>query len=353
MPATLVDDFDAPDKQRLRAAIGTQGLTVAYARHMASDAPRSLAIDPLQMGLAMHTALVDRLAARMSVAFSRAGIPHVLLKGAALAQWLYGPDELRTYGDADFLVPIERWDDAGAVLRDAGFSEALDPLGHPRMESYTSHPWSSPAGDVDLHASLYGLNADFQTVWRELGSQPDRIELEGVQVPVLPISGRLLHVALHVAQHPELQSQTSKDLERALARVSFDAWRDAARLAERLGALPTFAAGLVTVPESRALAERLGIADVSSVDTLLRAAQVPLAEALNELLATPGLRAKLRALVRELAPTPDFMRWWLPRRASGRIGLALAYVWRPIYLVSRLPAAIRAVWRARRAAGNR
>jgi hypothetical protein len=55
-------------------------------------------------------------------------------------------------------------------------------------------------------------------------------------------------------------------------------------------------------------------------------------------------------LAREVVPTVKFMQWWSPLARRGRGGLLLAYLWRPLYLITRTPAAVRAVRHARKAA---
>lgn len=300
----------------------------------------------------MYCRLVDRLVLEVSASFTSAGIDHVLLKGPAIAQWLYDEDEVRSYGDADFLVRRADWERAIVVLRAEGFEDALAEMAHPRMESFHSHPWAAQGrGDVDLHATLEGLQAPMEVVWQGLTADRDTLRLPGGEVETLNEPGRLLHVALHAAQHRD--GKAVVDLERALARVRDDVWEEAASLAKRVDGMAAFVSGLRTVDAGGELIRRLGLQEVHSVQTLLRATQVPLAEGLNELATARGLRAKLGLLAGELAPSPAFMRWWSPLARRGRLGLALAYAWRPIYLAVRLPAAVRALGRARRAAARR
>jgi hypothetical protein len=142
------------------------------------------------------------------------------------------------------------------------------------------------------------------------------------------------------------------DLAHALERVAADDWERARDIAAELDATASFAAGLRLLPEGEVLSERLGVADARSVDTILRTGTVPLAEGLNELLKIPGALAKVRVAFGEVFPRPGFMRWWSPLARRGRRGLAAAYVWRPVYLLLRLPAAV-AAWKAARRDASR
>lgn len=310
-----------------------------------------MALSSADMLVAMYCRIVDRLVIDVSGWFRAAGIDHVLLKGPAIAGWLYDPDEVRAYGDADFLVQRGDWERAVAILQRQGFEDALAKMAHPRMESFHSHPWGSrERGDVDMHATLEGLGADMDVVWRELTAERETLKLPEGEVEMLAEPGRLLHVALHVAQHRDGKALT--DLERALERIGDERWADAAALAERTDGVPAFLSGLRTIEAGGALVRRLDLREVHSVETLLRAEQVPLAEGLHELSEAPGVRAKLRIALQEVFPRPEFMRWWSPLARRGRGGLVAAYLWRPLYLASRLPAALRALWAARRRASG-
>lgn len=297
----------------------------------------------------LRTLIVDRITVEVTRAFEAAGIPSVLMKGPAIGQWLYEPGEVRGYGDSDLLIRRRDWEKAGEVLTSLGFAEEISEMAHPRMESYASDPWyrgPTKEDNVDLHATLYGIGADMDAVWELFSSTAVPLEVAGEQVKALGLPARTAHVALHIAQHQDGKARV--DLERALARVDEQGWREAAEVARRLDALPAFANGLKQLPEGEALAERLGVADARSVPMDLRASGVPLTEGLHELLEARGLRAKARVLLSELAPNPTFMRWWSPLARRGRLGLIAAYIWRPVYMLLHSPAAIRELVRALR-----
>jgi hypothetical protein len=104
-------------------------------------------------------------------------------------------------------------------------------------------------------------------------------------------------------------------------------------------------------PLGKELIHRLGIDFQTDVPSALHALGIPpLAEGIERLSTTRGFRARLRLLARELVPTPSFMRVWSPLAEHGILGLALAYAYRPFWILLKLPAAVRAHGRARRIA---
>jgi hypothetical protein len=294
----------------------------------------------------LRNLLVDRMTVEVHAAFLAQGIPSIVLKGPAIANWLYGGADIRGYGDSDLLIPRRDWDKAAQILTALGFENDLSIMAHPRMESFASDPWLRGNDNLDLHSTIYGVDADFETVWDVLWASTERMEIGGASLPVLAPPARLMHIALHAAQHTD--GKAVYDLDRAMQQLPEELWWEAADVAGRLDALAAFAAGLRLAPGGDELARRMGIAEVRRIHVDLRAGQVPLSESLNELLETQGALPKLRMAFAEVVPRPAFMRWWFPPARRSRIGMALAYAWRPIYLVLRAPAAIAAVRRARR-----
>jgi Uncharacterised nucleotidyltransferase len=295
---------------------------------------------------------VDLVTAEVTAALGAAGIPCVLMKGPAIATWLYPEDGSRLYGDTDLLLPEAEWERAMGVLAGLGFEDDLGPLGHPRMESSAGYSWVRPrdGAAVDLHLTLFGLGAPPGRVWTAFAEGVVGARVGGAEVRMPGIPARLLHVALHAVQHGgEPGSKPMLDLERALARVPDPTWRQAAELAARLEGEGTFAAGLQLTAAGRELAARIGLAPPAAAAASLRVAGVPLAEGFGELAAAEGWRRKLALLASELVPSRAFMRWWTPLARRGRRGLAAAYVWRLVWLSARaLPGYL--AWR--RAAGR-
>jgi glycosyltransferase involved in cell wall biosynthesis len=292
---------------------------------------------------------VDGLTSEVTEAFEKADIAAILLKGPSIADWLYAEDSARYYGDVDLLVAPEDWEDAQAVLRGLGFADDLGPLGHPRMESLTSYPWIRGSMDnVDLHCSLWGIEASPEVVWETLSAHTERQRVGRREVSVLAPGPRALHICLHAAQHGLNATQQLEDLRRALASLPPDVWHEAAEFAERLEATGALVTGLRLLPEGRTVVGRLNLQEVMSVTAVLRQPSVPTAEGFEQLARTRGVRAKLALLRAELFPTRGFMEWWVPLAARGRRGLVAAYAWRLAWLAWRTPRGLLAWRRARK-----
>jgi hypothetical protein len=296
----------------------------------------------------MRNVLIDRLTVEVSTALERAEIPNVVLKGPAIAGWLYDRSEVRAYGDSDLLISQRDWERATEVLKSLGFTHDVSDMAHPRMESFASDPWYRGDDNVDLHSTLYGIGADPVKTWAVLSSTAVPIEIGGTELKALGLPARTVHIALHAAAHQD--GKAVYDMERALERLDENLWREAAAVASRLDALPAFAGGLKLVEGGEELGRRLGVSEARSVRMDLRATGVPLTEGIFELLEAPGIRPKLRVFRAEVAPNAAFMRWWSSLARRGRLGLVAAYLWRPLYLLIHTPRAARVVWRARKSA---
>jgi hypothetical protein len=301
--------------------------------------------------LALH---VDNVTGEVVTAMRSVGIGTLLLKGPSIAAWLYGDGAARPYVDSDLLVASGSYRQAADVLHELGFRPFSYSWWHPDSEGWLRN---SDASSVDLHRSLIGACASPDTVWKELAASTDTLRVGAIEVEVLRIPARALHVALHAAQHGVDVPHPLEDLRRALRAADERVWREAADLARRIDALPAFAAGLRLEPEGARLAERLQLpGERPPAVTLSIGRKVPVAIALDSLASERSLRARARLALRALVPSPLYMRHWSamhmtrwPAAATrGPLALALAYVWRPIWILLRLPKAIIALRRARR-----
>jgi hypothetical protein len=286
----------------------------------------------------------DALTARVVMALRAVGVESVLLKGAAVREWLYDRDERRS-DDVDLLVSGRDRDAIEAALSAAGL-RYLGPsaLGRGRPHRQL---WEDPDTRIvlELHESLIGIGVSNERAWDLLSRETDELVLAGTPVATLDEAGRTLHLALHAAQHGRESQRPLEDLQRGLERLPEALWREAAANAGRLDALPAFVTGLTLVPGGTELVRQLALETHEPVDVALRAATAPPAsQGLAWLMALPGPAAKARFLARVLVPPRVFMRAWDPLARRGTTGLALAYLRRPVWLLRHLPTAVRA-WR--------
>lgn len=293
--------------------------------------------------------LLDRLTAEIVGRLEDAGVACILLKGPAVAAWLYPGDDVRPYGDADLLVAPDDEPAARALMERLGFHSEFAEVDHPRIgaESWIRRPHEV----VDLHTTLWGMNAGARRVWRVFSTDTEDLEVGGRALRVPDLRRRALVLALHAAQHGDAE-RPIQDLDRAVRALGPAEWAGVLELARELEAEPAVATGLRQSAEGRHLADELGLPRAGSVEAELRVGGVPLAEGIEQVLSERGLRAKARLLRRELVPTPEFMRWWSPLASRGRIGLAAAYAWRLGWIARRTPAAAREWRRVRRRAAR-
>lgn len=282
-------------------------------------------------------------------ALEQRGVSVLLLKGLAFARWLYDDPDERPAGDIDLLIPQEHFRAAEPALLELGFQ--AHPLGSHAHESSHHDVWIRDGAArtiVELHHTLFMLECPAPLVWRRLNEQPQTVVVAGRSVRVPSEAGQALVVALHAVHHGAAYPRPQEDLERALGRVDFATWEEAARLADELGGSGALAAGLQMRPAGVGLAERLGIGAIGDSRRLRLLATTPPDGALGieRLVATPGLSGRATLLRQELVPSPGFMREWYPIARRGRLGLALSYAWRPFDLMLKLPHGLRAWLRA-------
>jgi hypothetical protein len=271
----------------------------------------------------------------------------ILLKGPAIARWLYRPGEVRVYTDIDLLVGPEQFDLAGETLEQRGF-ELFPVAGVEHAETWV---WRPGRLIVELHRGLPGVEAATDRVWAELSRGTETLDVGGIEVEALGLPARAMHVALHVAQHGTEADKPLEDLSRAIQQAPLETWKAAAAVAERVEAVGAFATGIRVLPEGRRLADELSLPHHASARTLLAAGDPPPASiGLARVATTPGLAAKGRLLQHKVFPAPAFMRLSSRLARRGPLGLAASYVVRLGWLARRSGPALRAWRRARQEA---
>ena len=297
----------------------------------ASPAGPGSALDGPRMIALAHDLRIDRLTAEVVTGLEQGGLPSVLLKGPSLAALLYRGG-LRAYGDVDLLVPRAERGRAEAVLRSIGFRRGQGGwMG-------LSCSWFRGEGEtVDLHTSLFGVEAEPDVAWGTLSDATGLLRVGGREVRVLSEPALLMHVALHAAQHGDEHPKPLEDLRRAIAAADTEQWRAAAAVAQPLRALGAMSAGLHLVPEGACLADRLELPTAWSAAVSLHATPAgPLTKGFEQL---AQLRPAQRPgyLLRTALPPPTYLRRWSGLARRGPIGLAGAYAGRPLWLLAHAP----------------
>lgn len=280
------------------------------------------------------------------------GIRAILLKGPTFARWLYDDPNERRYTDADLLVSPDDLDSARAALAERGFTAPFKGAGHERI--HYAEPWirSEDGAEIDLHHRLPGM-ADSPTAWRVLSARTETTTLRGHRVAMLDEPARALHVALHAAQHGTGRTPSLRDLEQALARLGDETWRAAAELARATGAGAAFASGLELAAGGTELLERIGLARRG--DSAWELAQIlrdeepgeALVQGLVRLRSVRGPRAKATLLLYKAFPPRAALAMWSPLARRGPLGVLVARLWRPVWLLLRSPGAVLRYRRAR------
>lgn len=298
----------------------------------------------------MRSLAIDGVTAEVAGSFEAAGVQCIVLKGPVIARWLYS-DGSRTYGDSDFLVPPRLERQAEQVLASLGFCAARG-TGWTDPGVALNHTWTRDAAIAELHVTLTGIGVAPDEAWESLSQDAEAMSVRGQNVRVLSLPARLLHVALHAAQHGPSFGKAVTDLELACSAHGIDDWRAASALAGRLRGDEAFSAGLDLVARGREIRRQLALLDPSDPLTLLRARSAsPVALGLARFVGETR-RGRARQMLRVLVPTPAFLRWWSPLASRGPLGLLAAYVWRYAYLAGALPGACLSFIRARRTASR-
>ena len=127
------------------------------------------------------------------IAFDRAGLPVIALKGPCLAERFYGSAALRTCYDLDLLVRRTDFARTERLLTDLGF------VPNGRADDY-HRPWSRKAINLELHFNVENPHAfefDVDAAWK----RANRSEFHGAPVCLMAPPDELLYLCLHGVRH--------------------------------------------------------------------------------------------------------------------------------------------------------
>ena len=295
---------------------------------------------------------LDRAAAEVFETFAKEGLEAILLKGPAVATWLYRDADERSYGDLDLLVAPADIAHAERLLELSGYTGKLlvGERGAPSSRIWTR---STDEAVVDLHDRVIGSEGPSEAAWRVLRAETEPLALGGGSVTVLQAPARAVVVALAAAETGSSAPKRLDDLAAALEHLPFETWQRAGALAERIHAAAAFAAALRLLPAGADVAAALQLRSSAPVDVRLRAEAPPNAKggalAIAWIAGQHTWPGRLRAVARVLAPSPSAMKEASAVARRGFAGLAAAYAWRLVVLAPRrIVPASRAYLAARR-----
>lgn len=320
------------------------------ARRMTSLAPTDTIDLAPDLLLAARSLLLEWEAGIAIDRLRSAGVESILLKGPVIARWLYDEGEVRPFCDVDLLVSPSRFSAAMEILAENGYSHRLAGAAAAEMGPKERELYGPGDVCIDLHAGLLGVTADPQRSWDLLVGRTMAFRLRGgMDVQVLDVPARAMHLALHAAQNGPVDEKAVSDLRRGLKRIERVDWVEAAKLAVHLNALEALSAGLRIVPEGANLVAELSLPTRMTVELLLRTQSAgPDAIFFARFGEAPGVLGKAALVARKVFPTTVLLRANSAVARRGVLGLVCARLYRPLSLAIRFGPAFRAWNRARR-----
>jgi hypothetical protein len=280
----------------------------------------------------------------------------VLLKGPAIAHWLYPDDpSRRTYTDVDLLVSPSDFEAAEQVLEGMRFVRPVSGY-RDRIESWVPESaWERPGAppvSIDLHRGFHGVPvAAWDSFWTVMDEQTARIDVGGAHLRIPDAAGCALIAALHESAAARVE-QSAVDLRRAFALFDDEVWRRAAHRAERAEAMPSFVLALSLHEAGRAIVNDLGLSGQLPPTETTRSLVIAGADPgkverawslQHQLAAADGWRQRTRVLVDIAFPSAEYLRATRPMARRGRVGLMLVRVGRLAGLALRTPGIVRLV----------
>jgi hypothetical protein len=148
-----------------------------------------------------------RAIGRIQTIFNAAGIPVVLLKGAALAEIVYSDKAIRPMSDVDLLVRPEDLLSSGRELGRIGYIRLVERGSRQADEHYEYHAAyinkepGVAAPRLEIHWNIDRASRPFQIDNDGLWRRAKPIEIGGVECAMLSPEDCLLHVCLHACKH--------------------------------------------------------------------------------------------------------------------------------------------------------
>ncbi len=307
-------------------------------RGVLTDAP-PIVCERLARAAVQQAAIHECLAAetrRVVEALARAGVPSLVMKGAALAYTHYPHPCLRPRTDTDLLIRARDADRAFRVLASLRY-DALDMtrgdlILHQRTYAKEDSLGIRHVYDVHWKVAAPQIVADV-VQWDDLYWDAQRIPALGDRARALGDAHALLLACVHrMAHHYDSASLIwLYDIHLLASRLDDDALREFMRLAEHRAAGAMCARGLGLAYERFGTALPAGVLEAlhgrrDESATAFGAEARPVDVLLSDLKALPGWPERLQLLQQHLIPPADYIR----RRygVSGSFVLPILYAHR-------------------------
>lgn len=274
---------------------------------------------------------------------TQAELRHILLKGSALFQSIYPDPALRPMLDIDFLVPFSLVDRTLNVLNSFGYSQSKllpyhDDTGLVWNQIALSND-SEVSIPLELHWNLldnpyYSQRISASDLWQR--SIPHK--MERAETRLLSKEDLVLHLCAHnVFHHLGTYHRTAVDIGFILRNgkdvFAWDRFMNYAveyelGVAAKLTLKNAREDWYVDVPEY--IISELNRFHLRKRERFFLIAQgSEILKVLRTFITIPGLRSKLRFVLRQLFPSREYMNWRYSLRSS--IPLPVAYIYR--YLI--------------------
>ena len=141
---------------------------------------------------------------KAAIALKANNISLLVLKGAYLAEKLYGDIGLRQFSDIDILIKEEDGEQAQTVLKDIGFSSDDYPMAeflrnNVGFEHYPQLVYNGVA--IELHVRLSRPGERYEILTDNVWENAQIISLNGLEVKVPDLTDVLIHTCVHLHKH--------------------------------------------------------------------------------------------------------------------------------------------------------
>ncbi|NIN66760.1 MAG: hypothetical protein GTO63_19135 [Anaerolineae bacterium] len=268
---------------------------------------------------AVRNTLLYQELANILATFNDAGLPVIVLKGAALAQEMYGNIALRPMSDIDLLVKGEEIASGQQLLLQRGYSPIE--LAHPTGRHSTFE--GDAAGyrvHIEVHSHIvssayYRSTIPEDWLWRD----PVRLPVGDNPALMLSPEGIVVHSCLHLLDHVAVPGSLLWlcDIKEVSQRhdIAWDAFVDNLvhfRIASPVRSVLFECSRLLRLPiperpRERLLAHQPGFWERRAYQLCLSPTRSTVSRTLFDLLAIEGVPAKAHYLHSRLLPDRDYM----------------------------------------------